>query len=168
MGKEKKAFKDTKFGQFLNKAGGSIPEILTIAGKVATGNIGGAIQYIIGETSNILEDKAKNDANAKALLIEFEKYKMTYEKELFELEVEDRKSARTREVELAKTGKTDWLMYAAGTTALGTFLLMVYAVIFMPSTVDNTLFHQLMGIIEGVALSVFGYYFGTSKSQNEQ
>jgi len=88
---------------------------------------------------------------------------------MYALEVQDRESARNREVELAKTGKSDHLMYSAGYTALLTFIAMVYAVIWKPAGVEHSpIFHQLMGIIEGVALTVFGYYFGTSKRAEEK
>jgi len=90
MSKEKKIFKNTKFGKFLNKAKDFAPELLNVAGKVATGNVVGAVQ----EVGSILGKKAESDNKVKVLLQEFEMYKMEYEKEVFELEAEDRKDAR--------------------------------------------------------------------------
>lgn len=160
----KKKFKDTKFGQFLTKASESIPEILTVGGSILTGNIGGAVESV----GDILKEKALKDERARELYKEFELAKMTFEKELYELEVEDRKSARVREVEMAKSGKTDWMMYATGLTALGSFLLIVISVIFIPETQTNKLFIHLMGMVEGVAITVFMYYFGSSKGSKDK
>lgn len=161
--KEKKQFKETKFGKFLNKAGQSVPEILNVGGKILTGNIGGAVQ----EVGNILNKKANHDKEAEKLLQEFEVFKLEYEKELYELEVEDRNSAREREVEMAKSGKTDWLMYATGITGLGTFVALVYSVLFRELP-ESAIVHQLIGLVEGVAITIFAYYFGTSKSSKDK
>lgn len=88
--KNKKRFIDTKFGKFLDKAKESVPEILNVGGKLLTGNIGGAFE----EVSGILKEKAEQSEEAKSLLLEFEIHKMDWQKEIFELEVEDRKDAR--------------------------------------------------------------------------
>jgi hypothetical protein len=101
--------------------------------------------------------------------LQFEKLLLDHDREMYALEVQDRDSARNREIEVSRTGKTDHLMYSAGYTALLTFMVMVYAVIWKPDGMEHSpLFHQLMGIIEGVALTVFGYYFGTSKRAEEK
>lgn len=87
---KKKDFKDTKFGQFLSKAGQSIPEILSIGGEILTGDIGGAVEKV----GDILKQKAETNAQAAQLLKEFELAKMDFKKEVFALEVKDRDSAR--------------------------------------------------------------------------
>lgn len=122
----------------------------------------------IKKVGDVVDRFVTSPDEKKKFKIEFEKLIHDQKAELYKLEIEDRNSAREREIEIAKTGRTDWLMYAAGITGLGTFILMVCAVIFMPDVTKNSLFHQLMGIIEGVALTVFAYYFGTSKSSQEK
>ena len=99
----------------------------------------------------------------KELFQEFEMYKMDFAKECFELEVKDRDSARVREVELAKTGKFDFMMLATGVVGLLSFMFVIYAVVYVPSIKDNDLFVHLLGMIEGVVISnIFAYYYGTS------
>jgi dihydroxyacetone kinase len=151
-----KPFKDTKLGSWLKE---KAPNILDTVGDVLPDKgVLGIIKNLIDKDPNIApEDK-----------LEFEKILLEHEREMYALEVEDRNSARSREVEITKAGGNDHLMYAAGYTALGTFMVMVYAVVWRPSTEHSALFHQLMGIIEGVALTVFGYYFGTSKRAEEK
>lgn len=148
-----KPFKETKLGKFLSE---KVPGVLDVVddyfppAKILTA--------LVGKQALPPEDQ-----------YEFEKLLRDHEREMYELEVADRDSARNREIEIAKSGKNDHLMYSAGYTALGTFVVMVYAVIWKPDGMEHSpLFHQLMGIIEGVALTVFGYYFGTSKRAEEK
>lgn len=87
---EKKKFKDTKFGQFVNKAKDSLPELANVAMSVVSGNYVGAI----GQVGKMLKDKHNESEDLKALHIEFESLKMDFEKEMYELEFKDRQSAR--------------------------------------------------------------------------
>ena len=57
------------------------------------------------------------------------------------------------------------LMLSSGITALLVFLVTVYSVIYISSVRDNKMFIHLMGIIEGVVISLFSYFF--TKSQKE-
>lgn len=148
---DKKKFKDTKLGAFLTE---KLPDAVGMIGNVLPD--AGAL----GILKNIISSSGLSPAD------KMEAQRLLMEEEL--LYMEDRASARSREVEMAKTGKNDWLMYVAGCVALGAFVLMVVAVVFIPNVKDNPLFHQLMGIIEGVALTIFAYYFGTSKSSNDK
>lgn len=157
---EKKKFWDTGFGKFLTKAGGVVPEIIDIGGKAVTGNFSGAIE----EVGDLLKKKSEEDERAKELLKEFELEKMKYQKDLYELEIKDRDSARNREIELSKSGGVDWFMYVVGAVGLGAFVCSVIAVIWIPSVQENDLFVHLLGLIEGVVVgNIFAYYFGTSK-----
>jgi hypothetical protein len=147
MSNQKKKFKDTKLGQFLNKAA---PNIINIAGDLLPdAGLLGIVKNLIDKDLNMSsEDKAQAQ---------------NYIKELYALEVADRDSARNREVEIAKTDKQDWMMLLTGLTGLFSFIFTIYAVVYIPSVSDNDLFVHLMGMIEGVVISnIFAYYYGTS------
>lgn len=164
MSKEKKQGK-TKFGAFIQKVSNSIPEILTVTGKLATGNIGGAFDSV----KDILKEKAKTDDQANKFLIEFELERMKWEREIYELEIKDRDSARNREIEIVKAGKFDFMFLATGVSGLASFLFVVYAVVYIPDVAENPLFIHLMGMIEGVVIgNIFAYYYGTSKSSADK
>jgi sulfite reductase beta subunit-like hemoprotein len=158
MEDKKKPFKETKVGKFLKE---KAPKVLDAVGDLLPDQgVIGIVKRIISTQASILSPEDK--AEALKLIRE-------YELEVFGMEIQDRASARSREVEMAKTGKTDHLMYVSGYVALGAFLTMIVAVIWKSEAVkDNPLFHQLMGVIEGVALTVFGYYFGSSKGSSEK
>lgn len=81
------------------------------------------------------------------------------------IEAGDRDSARKREVGL---GRVDPMMMSTGITGLLSFIAIVAAVLFVPTVQDNKLFIHLMGIVEGVAMTIFAYYFGTSKSSKDK
>jgi hypothetical protein len=150
----KTKFKDTKLGAWLaDKA----PDILQAAGDVFPPV--GIITKLIG-----LDDRLTPEDKAEAL-----KLVQSYELELYKIEVADRDSARTREVEVAKTGKTDFMMVITGLTGLFSFAVIIYAVIWIPGMASNDLFIHLMGMIEGVVIgNIFAYYYGTSKSSADK
>ena len=57
--------------------------------------IKGLIKSLIGNASNILDEVITTDEERAAAKQKLEELLKTHEKEMFELEVEDRKSART-------------------------------------------------------------------------
>ncbi|PCH69387.1 MAG: hypothetical protein COC06_07520 [Bacteroidales bacterium] len=96
--KEKKAFKETGFGKFVNKVIGAVPSIAGDVFEIATS--GAPIQTAIAKVGDLLKSNAAPKTKAAELHEELEQYKMTWEKEMYELdikafsfEVEDRKRA---------------------------------------------------------------------------
>lgn len=156
---DKKPFRETKLGKFLTQ---KVPKVLDKVGDFLPD------KGLLG----IVKQMVDNDPDVPdADKLEFNRLLLDHEREMFALEISDRDSARDREAELAKANRTDHLMYVAGYVAMGTFISMVASVIYASIKgipIENSLFHQLMGIIEGVALSVFGYYFGASKGSRDK
>ena len=140
-----KPFKDTKVGKLLGQAKSLLPEKGVL----------GVLKNLI-DTDEDLSPEEKAEAH-KALI------------EAYEAEVADRDSARTREVEIAKSGKSDWLFNITGLVGLGSFGVIIWAILYLdiPET-NKELFYHLIGIVEGVSLSIFGYYFGTSMKDDKK
>ena len=90
------------------------------------------------------------------------------ELESYKVTLADRDSARNREIEIAKTKRTDWMMYLTGLIALLSFAFMIYAVIYVPNLSENKLAIHLLGMVEGFAGSIFFYYFGSSKGSKDK
>ena len=151
---EKKPFKDTKLGQFLsNKA----PKILDIVGDLLPD------QGVIGIVKRLI---SSDPEIPEADRLEYEKLSMEFEKDVFALESEDRKSARLREVEVAKTTKHDFLMYVVGGVVLLAFLLVVYASVFMDVKGDT--FVRTSTMVEQLCIAIVFYYYGSSKSSADK
>ena len=141
----KKPFKETKVGKLLGNLGGILPDKGVL----------GVLKNLI-DTDEELTPEEKSEAH-KALI------------EAYEAEVADRDSARSREVEIAKSGKSDWLFNITGLVGLGSFGVIIWAILYLdiPET-NKELFYHLIGIVEGVSLSIFGYYFGTSMKDEKK
>ncbi len=153
MPEEKKKFRDTKVGRFLKD---KAPSILDKVGDLLPD------AGVLGIVKNLIDSDAKLSPADKALA-------QQHLKEMYELEVRDRESARVREVEIAKTGKFDLLFTLTGLIGLGVFVFIVYAIVYLDIPEKNKeLFIHLIGIAEGVVLSIFGYYFGSAVKKNTQ
>lgn len=153
MPEEKKKFRDTKVGRFLKD---KAPSILDKVGDLLPD------AGVLGIVKNLIDSDAKLSPADKALA-------QQHLKEMYELEVRDRESARIREVEIAKTGKFDLLFTLTGLIGLGVFVFIVYAIVYLDIPEENKeLFIHLIGIAEGVVLSIFGYYFGSAVKKNIQ
>ena len=139
---DKKPFNETKVGRLLNKV---LPDK--------------GVMGVLKDVLDLDEDLTPEDKErASQALIR-----------AYEAEVSDRDSARKREVEIAKTGKNDWLFSLTGVVGLGAFAVIIWAILALEIPAENKeLFYHLIGIVEGVALSIFGFYFGTSMKDDKK
>ena len=151
MPEEKKKFRDTKVGKFLTQ---KAPKILNTVGDVLPD------RGVLGIVKNLIESSDELSPEDKAIAL-------TGLKDLYDLEVKDRDSARNREIEIAKTSKSDFLFYTTGFVGLFVFCFIVYAIVFLDvPDANKEIWVHLIGISEGVVLSIFGYYFGSAVRRN--
>lgn len=148
----KKKFKDTAIGKFLKS---KAPQVLDIVGDVLPDK--GAL----GIVKNLIDKDDTIDPETKKMLHEqlIESYKT---------EVADRDSARKREVEIAKVRKFDFMFTLTGLVGLSTFVFLVYAIVYIniPEHNEKT-FYTLIGLVEGITLSIFSFYFGASMRKDK-
>ena len=151
MPKDKKPFKETGLGKFLLGAGSTIIDV--VGDVLPDKGLLGVVKKLIDKDPNLSDDQ-KAEAHDRLV-------------ELYRLEVEDRDSARKREVNLRKYG-TDWMFNLTGIVGLTAFAFLVYTVVTTEVPASNKeIFIHLLGIVEGVALSIFGYYFGSAIKENK-
>ena len=147
--KNKKKFKDTKVGQFLLKklpgfVSGTLPD-----------------KGILGIVKNLIDSEPELTGQDKIQMHE----ELV---ELYNLQVADRDSARKREVEKAKTGQFDLMFNLTGIVGLGAFAFMIYAIVYLQIPESNKeVWIHLIGICEGIVLSIFGYFFGAAVRKNK-
>ena len=165
MSEKKKPFKDTKFWKFVTEKIKPVAgDVLEIVGDV-TGI--GAIEKV-GE---LLNDRKENDVQVQALAIEFELKKLEFELEFqkieieqFKAEVQDRESARNMRNEFTRAGKIDWEHFVVNMIGLSLFLFVVIYLLYRTVPTDNReLVIHILGIIEGVVLSIFAFHNGTTR-----
>jgi len=145
-----KKFKDTKLGKFLKD---KAPNILNIVGNVLPDKgVLGIVKNLVDVEPNLTPEEKQQLHNQVT--------------ELYKLEVQDRDSARKREVEMAKAGGNDWMMNLTGVVGLFCFIFIVYSVVYIPEVLHNELFVHLMGMVEGVVIgNIFAFYYGTSSKK---
>tara|TARA_R110001632_G_C11090684_1_gene389829 strand:+ start:65 stop:517 length:453 start_codon:yes stop_codon:yes gene_type:complete len=149
--KDKKPFKETGLGKFLLGAGSTIIDV--VGDVLPDKGLLGVVKKLIDKDPDLSADQ-KAEAHDRLV-------------ELYRLEVEDRDSARKREVNLRKYG-TDWMFNLTGIVGLTAFSFLVYTVVTTQVPESNKeIFIHLIGIVEGVALSIFGYYFGSAIKENK-
>ncbi len=140
-----KKIKDTKIGKFLSE---KAPQILAVVGDVLPeqGTLGIVKNLISKDPDLTSEDKEQLHQQ----LVEF-----------YKLEVEDRDSARKREVEILKVGGIDWMMNITGVIGLVSFVFLIIAIVFIniPEHNKELMIHSC-GLVEGVAVSIVSFYFG--------
>jgi len=148
----KKKLKDTKLGQFLKD---KAPQVLDIVGDVLpTSGALGVVKNIISKDPD-LSPEEKDQLHQQVV-------------ELYKLEVDDRDSARNREIELAKSGKFDLMFNLTGLVGLSCFSFLVYAIVYLQVPEHNKeIWIHLIGVTEGIVLSIFGYFYGSSASRRK-
>ena len=153
MSVDKKPFKETGLGKILL---GVIPGFIKGASKVLPDSgVLGVIKNLI-DTDPTMTDEEKAAAHDQLV-------------ELYKLEVEDRDSARKREAAVVTAGGKDWMMSLTGIIGLAAFAFIVYTVVTTNVPESNKeIFIHMIGIVEGVALSIFGYYFGSAVKKDNK
>lgn len=145
--KDKKFLRDTKFGALLKE---KAPKVFEVIGDVLPNS--GAL----GLVKNIIQHSDDIDPETKKMLHDqlIESYKT---------EVADRDSARKREVEIAKVRKFDLMFNLTGIVGLGSFSFLVYAIVYLSIPEGNKeIWIHLIGITEGITISLFGYFYGSA------
>lgn len=143
----KKKIKDTKLGKFLKE---KAPKVLDVIGDVLpdSGSLGIVKNLISKDPDLTPEEKAEIHAQIV---------------EVYKLEVEDRDSARNREIEVAKVKKFDLMFNLTGIVGLGSFSFLVYAIVYLNIPENNKeIWIHLIGITEGITISLFGYFYGSA------
>lgn len=147
-----KKLRETKLGQALKRVA---PQVLNVVGGILPD------QGALGIVKNLIDKDETIDPATKQMLHE-------QLVETYKLEVEDRDSARKREVEILKTGSKDWMMNVTGIIGLGSFIFLIYAIVFITVPEHNSeLMIHTTGIVEGIVLSIVGYYFGSIARNKE-
>jgi len=135
-------------------------KIFSTGAKEVVGTVGAVLD-------NLITSKEEKEAAKLAIEQEINRHMEALQDKVLkekELENADRASARTREAEFVKaTGHIDWLMWFLALAAIAIFAFLVWTLLKseVPEKNEILVVHTL-GIIEGIIVSLFSYYFGSS------
>lgn len=156
MGDYKEKNGTTRVGDFLRKVGKVVPEVLEVAGNLT------GIEAL-ERAGDIIRGKSEmSEADKEIMLSQIEAAKEVEIARLADLD-----SARRREVELAKTGRTDWMMKLVGVVILALLITSVITVFFFDLS-NKDMAHFILGEIFGFGGSMVFFYFGSSKSSQDK
>ena len=142
----KKKFAETAVGKFL------LEKLPNLAGDILPD------KGVLGIVKNLIDSDDNLTPQERESLL----------KDLYELEIADRDSARKREVEVAKTGRFDFMFNLTGIIGLGSFAFIIYAIVYLSIPENNKeVWIHTIGIIEGIVLSIFGYFYGSAVKNNK-
>lgn len=143
--------KDTKVGKWLHD---KAPDILKAVGDALPTN------GVLGIIKNLLDEKRLPPQD----ILEFNKMENEFITEISRIEMQDKNSAREREAEYIKSsGHADWMMIFVGATIMIAFFLSMVIVVYKPIPSGNEhVVVNAIGILEGLVLSIAGYYYGSS------
>ena len=126
--------------------------------------IGGGLKGLGDTAKDIIKQVAENKLAPIEAQAKIDAEVNRHEEEILKAQLADTANARNRETEFVKaTGHTDRLMWVLAVSAMVIFGYMVYMVIRQKVVEENReLIFHIFGIVEGVLLSIFSYYFGSS------
>jgi len=140
-------------------------------GNVLTKIFGGSATEVITSVGSVIDNlttsKEEKEAAKLAIQVEVNRHMEALQNNLIkekELDVQDRASARARESAfVSATGHIDWLMWFLAIAAIFIFGFLVWTLLNteVPEKNEMLVIHTL-GIIEGIIVSLFSYYFGSS------
>lgn len=135
-----------------------IKKILSGGTKEVIDSVGNVLDKVITNKEELAQAKLEAE---KEINRHFEKVQENILKEK-ELEVQDRSSARVREAEFVKaTGHIDWLMWFLAIAGVVILSFCLYQIA-NNELANKELFIHFLGIIEGIVVSMYSYYFGSS------
>ncbi|MEI9918151.1 MAG: hypothetical protein WDO14_05040 [Bacteroidota bacterium] len=135
-----------------------------IKGLLNGGKLLEGAKNIIDEIVTTKEEKAQLEIKFKELINQ-------HEQALVNAEVDDRKSAREREVELIRAGHRNLTQNILAYTGIAAFFAITGYIISHGlggmTTEESFIIGNLTGLAGAIAKDIYGYYFGSSKGERE-
>jgi hypothetical protein len=153
----KKPFKETKVGKFLKDKGG---DLLDTAGSLITGNwvdAAGQIKDLITGSSNLSPEE-------KEVALKY----LEQDLEAFRIEVDDRKDARNREIQISTSPEATWLNKNTGSIIALIFVVFTCTlyILVLPRQLNasENITFSVVSSVTSITTLIIGYYFGSSRS----
>ena len=122
------------------------------------------VKEIIDEVVTTKEERAMLESKFRELITQ-------HEKQLIDAEIDDRKSARHREIETLKIGARNITQNILAYFAIVAFFSITGFIISHGlsdmATEESFIIGNLTGMAAAIAKDIYGYYFGSSKGERD-
>lgn len=146
--------------------------VLPLPGGAAIGQI---IAETFGGTTDDYNDLARKIEKDPDAALKLQQINLTHQEVMKNIELQqlvaendDIKSARQREVDVAKSGEgSDWVLPALSMLITAAFFASICLIAFTPTdTSDEKILYMLLGILGTAFTQVVNYYLGSSHKDN--
>ncbi len=126
---------------------------------------------LLDSAKDLIDEVVTSKEEKLQLAIKMEEMLKKHEQEIIRAEIEDRSSARNREIEVVKTGSKNWtqnILAYVGVT--GFFAIIGYLLskgLGNMTAEESFIIGNLTGMAGAIAKDIYGYYFGSSKGEHE-
>lgn len=153
----KKKFNETKVGKFLKDKGG---DVLNTLGDIVTGDWVGAA----GQIKDLISGSNHLTPEEKEVALKY----LEHDLQAFQIEVDDRKDARGREVQIATSSEATWLNKNTGSIIALIFVLFTCTLYILVLTrqlnASENITFSVVSSVTSITTLIIGYYFGSSRS----
>ncbi|HXA02463.1 MAG TPA: hypothetical protein VNW99_10780 [Cytophagaceae bacterium] len=126
---------------------------------------------LLSGAKGIIDDVVKSKEDREALYTKFQDMLAKHGEEIINMEVQDRDSARKREVETTKAGSRNFTQNVmAYLGVVGFFGIVGYILsrgLGNMTAEESFIIGNLTGMAGAIAKDIYGYYFGSSKGEHE-
>lgn len=135
-----------------------LAKLFGVKAKDIIESVGGVLDQLITNKEELAKAKLEAEKEINRHLEAMREQLIKIE----ELEVKDRETARMRESEVVKaTGRFDYMMWLLAASGIGMLIYCLYQLV-NSEIANKELFTHFIGIVEGVVVSIYSYYFGSS------
>ncbi len=126
---------------------------------------------LLDGAKNLIDEVVTSKEEKMQLTIKLEEMLKTHEQEIMNAEIADRNSARNREVEVVKAGSKNWTQNILAYIGVSGFFAII-GYLFSKGLGNMTaeesfIIGNLTGMAGAIAKDIYGYYFGSSKGEQE-
>ena len=126
---------------------------------------------LFGSIKTLLEQVVTTDEERQQLELKIQQVIQQHEKDLFEVEFEDRTLMRTRKSGALKLVSCNVTQNILAYAAIGSFFSMTGYIIANGigtlNTEESFIIGNLTGMAAAIAKDIYGYYFGSSKGERD-
>lgn len=133
--------------------------------------LSGGVDKIVDSVGNAIDKLVTSDEEKLQLKNQLAKIKISEKENMEKIFLEDKESARNREVELAKSNTSNRTQPLLAIFGVVSFVVLIFYILYKGlgdlNSNEALLVGTLLGSMSSIAKDIYGYYFGSSKSNDD-